>query len=208
MAPASTNAVVATGPSLKRGRAVEHLRDRPPRSRLVRLRPLRAAAGSLVVVALALAHPSHEGDVIESAQRSRSNAPEPGVHRLLRDLVREARECPRYANGTRRPRCRPELGRAAARDDTGLAQALPGIDLVLTGHSPGPSPGGRAATSSASTPACTTPTEAASPPPRSGDRSSRCTPSVGRSGRAGGLNDREERRRRLRRGAPPDAPHG
>ena len=58
----------------------------------MRVRLLRAGAGALVLVALA--YPGHGGDVVESAQKTWGDAPEPALHRLLRDLVREVRERP------------------------------------------------------------------------------------------------------------------
>ena len=67
----------------------------------MRLRPLRAAAGSLVLVALTLAHPGHGADSAESAEQRLSGASEPGLHRLLKRLVREAREHPHGAQSTR-----------------------------------------------------------------------------------------------------------
>ena len=56
------------------------------------VRLVRVGAGALVLGALALSYPRHGGVVVEPAPMTWGDAPEPVLHRLLRDLVREARE--------------------------------------------------------------------------------------------------------------------
>ena len=57
----------------------------------MRLRPLRTGAGSLALAALALAYPVPGADGGRAAEDVWGATPEPALHRLLRDLVREAR---------------------------------------------------------------------------------------------------------------------
>ena len=59
---------------------------------LVRLRPLGPAAGSIALLTFALAPAGLGTDVARPVEHAWGGAPEPALHRLLRDLVGEAHE--------------------------------------------------------------------------------------------------------------------
>ena len=58
----------------------------------MRVRPLGPAAGSLVLLAGALAPAGLGTDGVRPVAHAWGEAPEPALHRLLRDLVGEAHE--------------------------------------------------------------------------------------------------------------------
>ena len=135
-----------------RCRADGHLFVEPLRRCLVRLRPLRAGAGSLVFVALSLAHPGLGADVVEPTEQTWGDASEPGLHRLLRYLVHKAREHPSCAQRTRgdpHPRVRapvdvrrvPQGPRWEVRPVHGAPRAPPRSVRNVTATDPGRSPG-------------------------------------------------------------------
>ena len=58
----------------------------------MRLRPLGPGAGSIALLTFALAPAGLGTDVARPVEHAWGGAPEPALHRLLRDLISEAQE--------------------------------------------------------------------------------------------------------------------